>query len=106
MPAIAPANRIHPLCYEHHSEMSIRKSSSNEDGMSYACSELGCVVSYSRADGYFLNTQNQFLIKQCPIPPHQYCSNDRYVGSGKSEPPIPEILSRFAFSGKFSSKLR
>jgi hypothetical protein len=28
------------------------------------------------------------------------------VGSGKSEPPIPEILSRFVFSGKVSSRLR
>ena len=31
---------------------------------------------------------------------------ERVVGSGKSEPPIPEILSRFVFSGKFSSRLR
>jgi len=28
------------------------------------------------------------------------------VGSGNSEPPIPEILSRFVFSGKVSSRLR
>ncbi len=28
------------------------------------------------------------------------------VGSGNSEPPIPEILSRFVFSGKVSSGLR
>ncbi len=30
----------------------------------------------------------------------------RIVGSGNSEPPIPEILSRFVFSGKVSSGLR
>jgi hypothetical protein len=28
------------------------------------------------------------------------------VGSGNSEPPIPEILSRFVFAGKVSSRLR
>src|SRR5204862_3392607 len=31
---------------------------------------------------------------------------DLAVGSGNSEPPIPEILSRFVFSGKVSSRLR
>jgi hypothetical protein len=33
-------------------------------------------------------------------------ANRQTVGSGNSEPPIPEILSRFVFSGKVSSKLR
>ncbi len=78
MPAIAPANRIHPLCYEHHSEMTLRSVSSSEDARPYACQERGCIVNYSRADGYFLNTHNRSLIKQCPIPPHQFCSYDRY----------------------------
>jgi hypothetical protein len=32
--------------------------------------------------------------------------NSLFVGSGNSEPPIPEILSRFVFSGKVSSRLR
>jgi len=30
----------------------------------------------------------------------------RFVGSGNSEPPIPEILSRFISGGKLSSRLR
>ena len=78
MPAIAPANRIHPLCYEHHSEMTVRELSSSENGVAYYCKEPDCFVSYSRSDGYFLNTQNQFIITRCPIPPHQYCAHDRY----------------------------
>jgi hypothetical protein len=78
MPSTASANRIHPLCYEHHSEMHVRESSLSEDGMTYACDEPECLVHYSKTDGYFLNTQDQFLIKKAPIPPHQYCSRDRY----------------------------
>jgi hypothetical protein len=78
MPSTASANRIHPLCYEHHSEMHASESSSSEDGMTYACEEPECLVQYSKTDGYFLNTQDQFLIKKAPIPPHQYCSKDRY----------------------------
>jgi len=69
MPGAAPASRIHPLCYEHHCEMKLRESSSSEDGADYACDEPDCLVHYSRSDGYFLNTQDQLLIKKCPIPP-------------------------------------
>ena len=78
MPSPARAVRIHPLCYEHHCEMKLYESSSSEDGMDYACDEPDCLVHYSSSDGYFLNTQDQLLIKKCPIPPHQYCSTDRY----------------------------
>jgi hypothetical protein len=78
MPGAAPASRIHPLCYEHHCEMKPHESSSSEDGMDYSCDEPECLVHYSRSDGYFLNTQDQVLIKKAPIPPHQYCSKDRY----------------------------
>lgn len=46
--------------------------------MTYACDEPDCLVHYRRSDGYFLNTQDQLLIKGAPIPPHQYCSKDRY----------------------------
>src|SRR6266403_1645955 len=73
MPGTAPASRIHPLCYEHHCEMKLRESPSSENGADYACDEPDCLVHYSRSDGYFLNTQDQLLIKRAPIPPHQYC---------------------------------
>lgn len=76
MPAVERSNRIHPLCYEHHSEMALRELSSSEDGMTYACQEPDCFVTYTRSDGYFLNTQDQLLIKEGPIPPLQYCLKD------------------------------
>jgi hypothetical protein len=78
MHGTASARGIHPLCYEHHSEMTLRKLASSHDGMAYACQEPDCFVRYSGSDGYFLNTQDHVLIEQCRIPPHQYCSNDRY----------------------------
>ena len=78
MPVVARSNKIHPLCYEHHSEMTLRESSSSEDGMTYACPEPDCFVNYTKSDGYFVNTQDHFLIKEAPIPPHQYCLKDSY----------------------------
>src|SRR2546429_1550335 len=58
--------------------MTVRESSSSEDGVRYACQEPDCFVTYSRSDGYFLSTQNQSVLKRCAIPPHQYCVHDRY----------------------------
>jgi hypothetical protein len=78
MPALARTPDIRPLCYEHHREMELRKFASSDDGMAYVCQELDCVVHYSKSEGYFLNAQNLFLIKQGPVPPHQYCSSDGY----------------------------
>ena len=78
MPAPALASKIHPLCYEHHSKMTPRKSPSTEDGLAFACREPHCVVHYSRLEGYFLSARNQLLLRQGPIPPHQYCSSDGF----------------------------
>jgi hypothetical protein len=78
MPGPAPASKIHPLCYEHHSKMTLRKLASSESGMAFACRESNCVVHYSRSEGYFLSAQNQLLIRQGPVPPHQYCSSDAF----------------------------
>jgi hypothetical protein len=75
MPGPAHATRIHPLCYEHHLEMALRKHSSTEE---YACPQPGCLVHYSKIDGYFLDTQDRFVVKGSPAPPHQYCPKDSY----------------------------
>jgi hypothetical protein len=48
MPA-TPARVIHPLCYEHHSEM-------RPNGETYACAEVGCLLQYSGSRGYFLDS--------------------------------------------------
>jgi len=78
MPASALASKIRPLCYEHHSKMARRKSSSNEDGLAFACREPHCVVHYSRMEGYFLSARDQLMLREGPIPPHQYCSSDGF----------------------------
>ena len=58
--------------------MKLNGSSSCEDGLDYACDEPDCLVHYSGSEGYFLNSRDPVRIKRCPIPPHQYCSKDRY----------------------------
>ena len=78
MPGTALATRIHPLCYEHHSEMTLRKFSANQYGMVYACHKRKCVVHYSVSDGYFLDMQDEVVNGQCSTPPHRYCCKDRY----------------------------
>ncbi len=79
MPGTALASRIHPLCYEHHSEMTLRKFAGNQYGMVYACHKRKCVVHYSVSDGYFLDLQEDEVVNgQCSTPPHRYCCNDRY----------------------------
>ena len=78
MPALADRINIHPLCYEHHSEMAVPKVVSNRRELVFACQQPSCFVHYSNRDGYFLNTQDRVLIKQCPAPPHQFCSYDKF----------------------------
>ena len=78
MPGTALATRIHPLCYEHHSEMTLRKFAGNQYGMVYACHKRKCVVHYSVSDGYFLDMQDEVVNGQCSTPPHRYCCKDRY----------------------------
>jgi hypothetical protein len=78
MPGTALATRIHPLCYEHHSEMTLPKFAANHAGMVYACHKRHCLVHYSVSDGYFLDIQGEVINGQCSTPPHQYCSKDRY----------------------------
>jgi hypothetical protein len=78
MPALAPTSKIHPLCYEHHSEMTLPDVVSSGEESVYACQEPSCVVHYSNVEGYFLNTQDQLSLKESPAPPHQYCSDDKY----------------------------
>jgi len=78
MPAAAPVSKIHPLCYEHHCEMTFPDVATNGDELVYACQEPRCLVHYNHLEGYFLNTQNLSLIEQSPAPPHQYCSNDNF----------------------------
>ncbi len=77
MPGTALASRIHPLCYEHHSEMTLGKFAANQAGMVFACHKRNCLVLYSVPDGYFLDIQGEVINEQCSTPPHQYCSKDR-----------------------------
>jgi len=78
MPGTAPASRFHPLCYEHHSRMALRKLASSGNGLAFACREPHCVVHYSSSEGYFLGTQNRRPTIQGPLTPHHNCSSDGF----------------------------
>jgi hypothetical protein len=75
MAGTALAFRIRPLCYEHHSEMTLPDHALNGDSLPHACRELDCVVHYTRSRGYFLNTPDRDLIENYP-PPRERCSID------------------------------
>src|SRR5260370_7234221 len=66
---------LHVLCYQHHAEMVLRLPSEPAAGLVYACQEPGCLVRYSSAHGYFLDTKDAKTIEQETIP-HLSCSND------------------------------
>ncbi len=71
------ASGIHPFCYGHYTEMRSHEAASSKGRLVYSCQERDCPVQYSRPEGYFLDVENRPL-KHWPVPPHQYCPNDRY----------------------------
>jgi hypothetical protein len=75
MPGTIPINSIRPLCYEHHTEMTLPELAPDDYGLAYACREFDCLVHYTRSRGYFLNTQNRDLIEQ-EVAPREQCSID------------------------------
>lgn len=78
MPALVHRVNVHPLCYEHHSGMTVPDAVSDRRELVFSCPEPSCLVHYSKVDGYFLSTQDPDLGKRSSPPPHQYCSNDKY----------------------------
>jgi hypothetical protein len=72
MPAARVIKEIHPLCYEHHGEMTLKQvlpkaETTSEEPFAYACQKLDCLVHYNTPRGYFL-----FL-----IPPKEKRSNQK-----------------------------
>ena len=63
------------LCYQHHTEMLIRRLSEPPEGVLYACREPGCLVLYDISDGYFIDTRDAKTIEQ-ETTPRVSCPND------------------------------
>ncbi len=66
---------LHVLCYQHHTEMLLRRLSENAEKLPYACQEPGCLVRYDSPHGYFIDTEDAETIEQ-ETTPHVSCSND------------------------------
>jgi hypothetical protein len=66
---------VHVLCYQHHTEMLLRPLSESAEALPYACQESGCLVRYTSAHGYFIDTKDAKTIEQ-EITPRVTCPND------------------------------
>ena len=70
---------LHVLCYQHHTEMVLRLLREPAEGLVYACQELGCLVRYASAHGYFLETKDAKTIEQ-ETTPHLSCNDEEASG--------------------------
>ena len=67
---IAPV--LHPLCYEHHTEMEHRKLA--HAGHTYVCQESACIACYDATNGYFLDKEGprspmeRYTLPRMPCP--------------------------------------
>jgi hypothetical protein len=77
MPAMKCEAVIHPLCYEHHSEMVYRELMVGGVGrMAYACQQSDCFVCYDALKGYFLrNLGHCDPMERCMLPSVR-CTSD------------------------------
>ena len=71
-------NTIHPLCYEHHTEMTCVERASKKESLAYRCQEPDCHVYYDRSEGYFLNGLGRNRIEQ-ETTPRVHCSQDGHL---------------------------
>jgi hypothetical protein len=58
-----PSKELHPLCHEHHVEMTLNQilvttGRERTQVLAFACPEPDCGVHYSNSQGYFISTQN------------------------------------------------
>jgi hypothetical protein len=67
--------RLHLLCYQHHTEMLLRRLSEPAEGLLYACREPGCLVRYDTSAGYFIDTKDAKTIED-EMTPRVRCPDD------------------------------
>lgn len=74
------ASNLQPLCYEHHCAMRrlpvVRGNGANPvQEPKYACQKSGCLVRYSRSEGYFVASQKRDRVAG-DILPRVRCPHD------------------------------
>ena len=78
--ALETGRKIHPLCHEHHTEMTLTQvllKTENEATQTdaYVCQFPGCLVHYNTPHGYFITTENGNGIER-DMMPRVACSQD------------------------------
>jgi hypothetical protein len=69
---------LHVLCYEHHTEMLLKRRSEPAETFLYVCQEPGCFIYYDSSQGYL--TEPQDGVKSEPkIKPSVLCPKDGRV---------------------------
>lgn len=85
------ADNLRPLCYEHHTEMSLVQMVSGNDALpqqlEYTCQASDCLVRYEGGRGYFIPPRNGSVLDK-EIQPHVRCPHDGalvYLGEVRPE---------------------
>lgn len=87
-----PSSSLQPLCYEHHTEMSLVQmvpgnGNTPHQGLEYACQVPNCFVRYTGAHGYFVVPRNGSGLQE-EILPSVRCPHDgalMYLGEVRPE---------------------
>jgi len=66
------------LCYEHHTEMLLKRRSEPPETFLYACREPGCFIHYHSSQGYFIEPQDGDTSER-EIKPDVHCPKDGRV---------------------------
>jgi len=78
MASVQTKREIHPLCYEHHNEMTpvqlrLKTRINGSKSPAYACREPSCLIRYTKPRGYFMppgGNQREEEITPCLTCPH------------------------------------
>lgn len=89
------AGNLRPLCYEHHTEMRLVHTVSEngtrttQEQPMYACQTADCIVRYTQAEGYSVDPRGGRQAEE-EILPHVLCPHDgvpMYLGEVRPEAP-------------------
>ena len=69
---------LHILCYQHHTEMLLRRLREPAEGLLYACQAPGCLVRYNTSTGYFIDTKEAKTIEH-EMTPRVSCPDDKQL---------------------------
>jgi hypothetical protein len=91
MASVQTRSEIHPLCYEHHNEMTpvqlrLKTRINGPKSLAYACREPSCLIHYAKPRGYFMQPDgNQLDEEITPCVPCPYDGTPMYLARVRRE---------------------